>query len=331
MLPQGRDVRRQRPDRPAAGRRLEALDPDAAERRRRARLLALRQRRRRPHDVGVLVGVALPDVPVLEVDPQVLHRLGGQLGPHPRHQVVVAHQRGERVGVLVEHLKRRRAVRRHQVGGVPVRGHVHRVHRLPPRPLPRVPARQRRVRRRQPLVELGCQSGGELAGVGHAAHPTTRPLRPALHKARARRLGSRSGQTTHRGMVRPSRNGETSEEGASRRAWRDIGRRPGPHHGPTGSRNSPVRRGHTRRARTPQAVSHKKERVTTDELPNPEEDKRRALREEAVKAVLNGEATPVQRGASTVVKLGGANAKGAAAKRMRSTSSSLARPPTASS
>ena len=50
-------------------------------------------------------------------------------------------------------------------------------------------------------------------------------------------------------------------------------------------------------------VSHKKERVTTDELPNPEEDKRRALREEAVKAVLNGEATPVQRGASTVVKL----------------------------
>src|SRR6185436_12355310 len=50
------------------------------------------------------------------------------------------------------------------------------------------------------------------------------------------------------------------------------------------------------------AVSHKKERVTTDELPNPDEDKRRALREEAVKAVLNGEATPVQRGASTVVK-----------------------------
>ena len=51
-------------------------------------------------------------------------------------------------------------------------------------------------------------------------------------------------------MVRPSRNGETSEEGASRRAWRDIGRRPGPHHGPTGSRNSPVRRGHPRRVRT---------------------------------------------------------------------------------
>ena len=45
------------------------------------------------------------------------------------------------------------------------------------------------------------------------------------------------------------------------------------------------------------AVSHKKERVTTDELPNPQEDKRRALREEAVKAVLNGEATAVQRGA----------------------------------
>ena len=62
-------------------------------------------------------------------------------------------------------------------------------------------------------------------------------------------------------------------------------------------------------------MSHKKERVTTDELPNPQEDKRRALREEAVKAVLNGEATAMQRGASTVVKLGGEQAQGVAGKK----------------
>ncbi|HZI97201.1 MAG TPA: immune inhibitor A domain-containing protein [Actinomycetales bacterium] len=38
-----------------------------------------------------------------------------------------------------------------------------------------------------------------------------------------------------------------------------------------------------------------------DELPNPLEDKRRALRETALTAVLNGEATPEKRGKSTVV------------------------------
>ncbi|OJF10657.1 immune inhibitor A domain-containing protein [Couchioplanes caeruleus] len=41
-----------------------------------------------------------------------------------------------------------------------------------------------------------------------------------------------------------------------------------------------------------------------DELPNPLEDKRRELREEALAAVLKGEAKPVTRGASTVVKVG---------------------------
>ena len=56
----------------------------------------------------------------------------------------------------------------------------------------------------------------------------------------------------------------------------------------------------------PQAVS--------DDLPNPAEDKRRALREEALTAVLNGEATPVQRGDSTVVKLGGRVGHGASDK-----------------
>ena len=62
----------------------------------------------------------------------------------------------------------------------------------------------------------------------------------------------------------------------------------------------------------PGSVSHEAATVTSDELPNPQEEKRRELREEAVKAVLNGEETPVQRGASTVVKLGGEDAGGAA-------------------
>jgi len=39
------------------------------------------------------------------------------------------------------------------------------------------------------------------------------------------------------------------------------------------------------------------------ELPNPLEDKRRALRQEALTEVINGTAKPVQRGASTVVKV----------------------------
>src|SRR5680860_1843618 len=40
-----------------------------------------------------------------------------------------------------------------------------------------------------------------------------------------------------------------------------------------------------------------------DELPNPLEDKRRALRETALTAVLNGEATPEKRGKGTVVSV----------------------------
>ncbi len=50
------------------------------------------------------------------------------------------------------------------------------------------------------------------------------------------------------------------------------------------------------------------------DLPNPLEDKRRQLREEAVTAVINGESEPVQRGGSTVVKVGeGASPAAAAA------------------
>jgi immune inhibitor A len=43
---------------------------------------------------------------------------------------------------------------------------------------------------------------------------------------------------------------------------------------------------------------------TVDDLPNPMEEKRRDLRSEAITQVLNGEATPVDRGVSTVLKVG---------------------------
>ncbi len=52
-----------------------------------------------------------------------------------------------------------------------------------------------------------------------------------------------------------------------------------------------------------------------DELPNPLEKKRRALRTEAIADVISGKATPVKRGKSTVVKVGetvSAQAKGSA-------------------
>ena len=56
--------------------------------------------------------------------------------------------------------------------------------------------------------------------------------------------------------------------------------------------------------------------VASDELPNPAEEKRRALREEAITQVLNGQSTPVKSGGSSVVKVGrttgdNANAKSA--------------------
>ena len=51
-----------------------------------------------------------------------------------------------------------------------------------------------------------------------------------------------------------------------------------------------------------------------DELPNPEEEKRRELRSEAITQVLNGEATPQQINGSTVVKVGKTAAPAKAAK-----------------
>ncbi|GGF57578.1 protease [Marmoricola endophyticus] len=55
-----------------------------------------------------------------------------------------------------------------------------------------------------------------------------------------------------------------------------------------------------------------KDQTRTDELPNPLEDKRRALRQEALTEVINGSAKPEKRGASTVVKVASQSAPAAA-------------------
>ncbi|GAA0208099.1 immune inhibitor A [Saccharothrix mutabilis subsp. mutabilis] len=58
----------------------------------------------------------------------------------------------------------------------------------------------------------------------------------------------------------------------------------------------------------PRATAEQPQRVT-DELPHPLEDKRRALKREALAKVLTGEATAEQRDGSRVVRLGGKNGK----------------------
>jgi immune inhibitor A len=72
-----------------------------------------------------------------------------------------------------------------------------------------------------------------------------------------------------------------------------------------GNAATPSKQGSAPSASEPAPVS--------DELPNPLEDKRRELREEALTKVINGQAKPEQRNGSTVVKLGTktAGAKGA--------------------
>ncbi len=64
----------------------------------------------------------------------------------------------------------------------------------------------------------------------------------------------------------------------------------------------------------PPAAAPVKKADIGDELPNVLEEKRRALRQEALDMVLSGKAKPEKRGASTVVKVGKTTGKGAIAK-----------------
>ena len=54
----------------------------------------------------------------------------------------------------------------------------------------------------------------------------------------------------------------------------------------------------------PTNVKDQPTKVGKDELPNPLEDKRRALRESALTSVINGDATPVEKNGASVVKVG---------------------------
>jgi immune inhibitor A len=64
----------------------------------------------------------------------------------------------------------------------------------------------------------------------------------------------------------------------------------------------------------------------SDDLPSPLADKRQALRQEALTAVLNGKAKPVRRGPSTVVKIGSAGTPAADNRRGFRTAASASEP-----
>src|SRR3954453_8677262 len=59
-----------------------------------------------------------------------------------------------------------------------------------------------------------------------------------------------------------------------------------------------------------QPAAAPKKKIHSDELPNPFEDKRRELREQAINAVLKGELKTQKRGASTVAKVGTTRGEG---------------------
>jgi len=54
----------------------------------------------------------------------------------------------------------------------------------------------------------------------------------------------------------------------------------------------------------PSSVSRGETQTQVDDLPNPLEDKRRALRTQAISDVVSGKAKPVSRNGSQVVKVG---------------------------
>src|SRR4051794_7664276 len=60
----------------------------------------------------------------------------------------------------------------------------------------------------------------------------------------------------------------------------------------------------TARPAPPDAATAQPQRMVLDDLPNPEEAKRRELRETALQKLLAGKATVQKRGASQVVKVG---------------------------
>ena len=66
-------------------------------------------------------------------------------------------------------------------------------------------------------------------------------------------------------------------------------------------------------SQSPRGTTSEPPRMAVDDLPNPAEEKRRELREVAIRKVIAGDATVRRRGASEVVKVGETGARGAAA------------------
>ncbi len=175
-----------RPDRPVPGGRLQALAPQPGERRRRPGRHGGGQRGGRADRVGVLSVVAAVAVAVLEVQPQVLDRLGGQLGAdqrqHPGGKLRwQAHRGGEFRRAWREAVQRSQcppAPLRGQVPAERVGGHVRGVHRLPAGPVSRVASGESPVGGGEHRVDLG---DGSLRQPGRTA---MQPGRTAVQPGR---------------------------------------------------------------------------------------------------------------------------------------------------
>ena len=170
------DERDERAYRSAPGRRLEALDPDARERRRGGLGQARRQRGAGRCHIAVLGGVRAGAVAILEVDPQVLDRFGGELAAHARHDLVVAHQFGEQAVVRVERGERLGAPVRDERSVIAVGGDVDGVHRLAGGSIAGELRRERGVGVHQPRVELLAELQGQVVDVDACHGALTFPL-----------------------------------------------------------------------------------------------------------------------------------------------------------
>jgi hypothetical protein len=166
-LHQGADDADEGADPAPPGRGLEAAEPDAGERRGGAGRDGRGELDGGALGLGVLLRVRPDAVAVLEVDAQVLDRLGAELLPDPlgeRAGQLVRHapDRGEVRGVGVQRGERLGAPARGGVPGVAVRGDVDGVHRLPSTGIAGVARGQCRVDVAQLTVEFGRERIREI-------------------------------------------------------------------------------------------------------------------------------------------------------------------------
>jgi hypothetical protein len=164
------DEQRQGAQPAPAARPFEALEADAVEGRGVTEPDGLAQRLRRPLDVGVLALVVVDGVAVLEVDPEILHRLDVELLAHGVEQVEVTLEQVEEHGLVVVHRPQRPLAVLLEGARVETVGRdVHSVDGLPTGSLPRKSPFQRRV--------CLVQSGVELRGQPIQVNPRARTVR----------------------------------------------------------------------------------------------------------------------------------------------------------